>query len=308
MQQENFIVLSVLVPKALADDYAAIYAFCRAADDIADERFEGESPAEGNARALAELRVFRQGLDWALSAQDESQAPAGLSESRRLILQIVADTIAHRNLSREPFDWLLDAFEQDQAVTRYQNWSQLLAYCARSADPVGRLVLALHGYGDASMTPGHDDESRRRFAASDAICTGLQLANFWQDVRRDLLERDRVYIPSDDTGIRAEDLRAWLNASSDAHIRQQYAAALRSLVERSWSCFAAGKPLSTLVDRRTAWSTWLFRRAGEVVLRRLEQQNFTSLWERVTVPKSTRAALLLQAIGGYILHRRPRGT
>lgn len=306
MQQENFIVLSVLVPKRLRDDYLAIYMFCRAADDIADERLEAESPDAGNRRALAELQLFRKGLDWALTFTDPSHAPLGLSESRRLILETVAERIAQRRLSREPFDYLLDAFEQDQRVTRYETWDQVLAYCTRSANPVGRLVLAIHGYGDGNMGPGADDESRRRLAASDAICTGLQLANFWQDVRRDLLERDRVYVPSEEVRVTADDLRSWLDRHDDPQARRKFADALQALVARSWDQFNAGKPLAALVDRRTAWSTWLFRRAGEQVLRQIERNEFTTLWDRVKVPKSTRARLFLQAMGGYILGRRPR--
>ena len=306
MQQENFIVLSLLVPKLLHNDYLAIYMFCRAADDIADERFEGETSDAGNARALAALRLFRKGLDWALTFTDTSHAPAGLSESHRYILERVANTIAERRFSREPFDYLLDAFEQDQTVTRYETWDQVLAYCTRSANPVGRMVLAIHGYGDGNMGPGTDDESHQRLAASDAICTGLQLANFWQDVRRDLVERDRVYIPTDEVGITVDDLRAWLDRPADPQARKRYADALRSLVDRSWTHFEAGKPLAGLVDRRTAWSTWLFRRAGEVVLRQIEENNYTTLWDRVKVSKSARVRLLLQAMGGYILGLRPQ--
>jgi squalene synthase HpnC len=302
--QENFTILSHLVPGPLRDDYAAVYAFCRVADDLADDRAPGESAPEGNARALAALRRFREGLHWC-AAGASGAGPAHLSLQHRALFIALHASMRARRLSREPFDHLLDAFEQDQIVTRYETWDQVLAYCTRSANPVGRMILALHGYGDGNMGPGTDDESRRRLAASDAICTGLQLANFWQDVRRDLLERDRVYVPIADVSVTSDNLRAWLDRQNDQRVRRQYADALRTLVARSWDYFHGGKPLAGLVDRRTAWSTWLFRRAGEEVLRQIERNDYTTLWERVKVPKATRVGLLLQAVGGYILGQRP---
>lgn len=302
---ENFTILSWLVPFHLRADYAAIYAFCRVADDLADDRMPGESVADGNARALAELRSFREGLHWC-AAGAVGAGPASLSQEHRALFVALHATIQGRRLSREPFDYLLDAFEQDQTVTRYETWDQVLAYCTRSANPVGRLVLALHGYGDANMGPGDDEVARKRLAASDAICTGLQLANFWQDVRRDLVERDRVYIPSTEVGIAANDLRAWLTSSSDPEVRRRFGDALRTLANRTWHQFEAGKPLASLVDRRTAWSTWLFRCAGEEVLSQIEHNQYATLWDRVKVPTVTRASLLLQAFGGYLLGLRPR--
>ena len=190
-------------------------------------------------------------------------------------------------------------------MTRYAHWHELLAYCQGSANPVGRIVLALHGYGDAGMTGDEQrtPEERSRLAASDAICTGLQLANFWQDVRRDLLERDRVYLPSQDTGLGSEELRSWLSRGDDPTVRRRFADELRMLVRQTWACFDAGRILPELVDQRTGWATWLYRRAGQAVLVQIEQQGFATLWERVRVPTSTRVGLLARAIGGNVLGR-----
>ena len=165
---ENFSVATWLLPRGLREDFFAVYAFCRWADDLADE-------AGGPERALGLLAWWREELDRCFAGRP-----------RHPVFVALGPTLEKHGLPREPFTDLLDAFVRDQTVCRYENWPQLLDYCTRSANPVGRLVLMMMGYRD-----------QERFALADATCTALQLTNFWQDVRRDLMERGRVYLPAD---------------------------------------------------------------------------------------------------------------
>ena len=173
---ENFHVVSFLLPKRLHQDFYNVYAYCRWSDDLADEIGD-------TAESLRLLAWWRGELDAMYAGRATHPVFAAL-----------APTVAQYGIPRQPFSDLLDAFVQDQTVTRYRNWEELFGYCRNSANPVGRLVLYLGGYSD---------DARQRL--SDATCTALQLANFWQDVTVDLL-KDRVYIPLDDYGA------AWLHA------------------------------------------------------------------------------------------------
>ena len=183
---ENFSVVSLLLPRALRQDFCNIYAFCRVADDLGDELGDRDA----SAAALASLR--------------EKLLACHAGDADAVLFVALRETLRRHAIPPEPFLDLIDAFEQDQRVTRYATYAELLDYCRRSANPVGRLVLYLSGYGDAE---------RQRL--SDATCTALQLANFWQDVRRDLLDRDRVYLPAEDMarfGVTEADLRAGIDA------------------------------------------------------------------------------------------------
>src|ERR1035441_3675805 len=162
---ENFHVVSFLLPKRLHQDFYNVYAYCRWADDLSDEIGD---PAE----SLRLLGWWRRELD--AMYQGRATHP---------VFAALAPTVRQYAIPSQPFADLIDAFVQDQTVTRYRNWEELFGYCRNSANPVGRLVLYLCGYADSE---------RQRL--SDATCTALQLANFWQDVTIDLL-KDRVYIP-----------------------------------------------------------------------------------------------------------------
>ena len=166
---ENFHVVSFLLPKRLHQDFYNVYAYCRWADDLADEI---GNPAE----SLRLLAWWRSELDGMYQRLEQSSAT-------HPVFAALASTVTQYGIPRQPFADLIDAFVQDQTVTRYRNWDELFGYCRNSANPVGRLVLYLGGYSDAA-----------RQNLSDATCTALQLANFWQDVTVDLL-KDRVYIP-----------------------------------------------------------------------------------------------------------------
>src|SRR5690606_25842748 len=164
---ENFLVASVLLPRAMRQPFYNVYAFCRHADDLADE---------SGSPQLALDRLH----DWQVQLQ---RCFSGRAEHP--IFVALSDTRSRFQLSIEPFDQLLDAFRQDQTKTRYATFAERLDYCRRSANPVGRIVLRLAAA-----------DSPENMELSDRICTGLQLANHWQDIRRDFLA-GRIYLPQD---------------------------------------------------------------------------------------------------------------
>src|SRR5688572_12921875 len=166
-RRENFHVLTRFVPPRLVDDFCAVYAFCRCADDLADE--------SGSARRASEL----------LGSWERELVDCFAGRASHPVFVALRATVERRRLPIEPFWRLLSAFAQDQVTTRYESWDELLGYCSRSAAPVGRLVLML--FDEPAATCGEP---------ADATCAALQLVNFWQDVRRDLIERGRIYIPA----------------------------------------------------------------------------------------------------------------
>jgi squalene synthase HpnC len=188
-------------------------------------------------------------------------------------------TAAKYNLPRQLFDDLISAFEQDQTVTRYRNWDEVFGYCRYSANPVGRLVLRLCGYAD--------DERDRM---SDATCTALQLANFWQDVTVDWL-KDRVYLPLhlfDKHGYTLEELR-------DRRFTPAFRDVMRDAVEVARELFLNGLPLARTVDRRLAFDLELFSRGGMRVLEKIEAQDYNVLARRPSISKPERVLLMLRA-------------
>jgi squalene synthase HpnC len=178
------------------------------------------------------------------------------------------------------FSDLISAFEQDQRITRYQNWDEVFDYCHCSANPVGRLVLRLCGYDDAE-----------RDRLSDATCTALQLANFWQDVTVDF-EKDRVYLPLDlflKHGYTVEDLAA-------RRFNPAFQAVMREAVDEARKLFLEGLPLVKTVNRRLALDLELFSRGGMRVLEKIEQQNYNVLDSRPSVSKTDRISLVAHAL------------
>ncbi|MFN7768008.1 MAG: squalene synthase HpnC, partial [Planctomycetaceae bacterium] len=165
---ENFPVVSLLLPRSLHQHFYNVYAYCRWSDDLGDETGDPQ-------RALALLQWWRGELDACYAGQ-----------SRHPVFVALSETIREFDIPRQPLVDLISAFEQDQTVREYETYPQLLDYCRRSADPVGRLVLALCRRATAE-----------NFIWSDSICTGLQLANFWQDVARDF-DIGRIYLPRED--------------------------------------------------------------------------------------------------------------
>lgn len=260
---ENFQVVSFLLPKRLHQDFYNVYSFCRWADDLGDEIGDtGES--------LRLLAWWRRELQKMYAGQ-----PA------HPVFVALADTAARHQLPQETFDDLIKAFEQDQTVTRYRNFEELFQYCRYSANPVGRLVLGLCGYRDAA-----------RQELSDATCTALQLANFWQDVIVDL-EKDRVYLPLDvldKYGYPVEELFA---RRFDDRFRQ----AMKEVTGVARDLFLKGLPLAGQVDRRLSIDLELFSRGGLKILEKIERQDYDVLRARPRISKVERVALLLGAIG-----------
>ncbi|MEM6394138.1 MAG: squalene synthase HpnC [Planctomycetota bacterium] len=268
---ENFTVASWLLPGELRPAFAAVYAFCRWADDLGDE-------AESVAEASRLLRWWRGELD----AMFEGEA-------KHPVLVALWPEVERYGLPREAFEDLIDAFEQDQRVSRYDTWEQLLDYCSRSANPVGRLVLKLFGYDDAE-----------RVRLSDATCTALQLTNFWQDVRRDLVERDRVYLPrelAERHGLEVEDLARLVRGEDvDERTGERCVGAIREAVERTWPMFAEGRGLWGMVGRRLRVDLALFTLGGEAVLRRVETMDGKTLERRPRFGKAARLGLGLRGL------------
>jgi squalene synthase HpnC len=259
---ENFHVVSFLLPKRLHQDFYNVYSYCRWADDLGDEIGD-------TAESLRLLQWWRSELD----AMYEGRATHPVFVS-------LIPTVREYGIPRQPFSDLIDAFVQDQTVTRYRNWEELFGYCRNSANPVGRLVLYLCGYAD---------EERQRL--SDATCTALQLANFWQDVTVDQL-KDRVYIPLEIMarhGYTVEDLFAH-------RFTPGFREVMREIVEKARELFRIGLPLPGMVNRRLALDLDLFSRGGMRVLDKIEQQDFNVLAARPAISKGERLRLLLGSL------------
>lgn len=281
---ENFSVLTSLVPAGLRDDFAAVYAFCRWADDLGDETGADEA---ARARSVELLDWWKRetAACFALEREHGSRHPVFVA------LRETARRHAAHGLGAKPFLDLVDAFEQDQRVRAYETWEQCVDYCTRSANPVGRIVLMLAGYAPPEM----DSANAERFAMSDATCTALQLINFWQDVRRDLLERDRVYLPARDTGVTREMLIDWVNRGDDPHVRVPYIRAVRGLVERTKALFDRGRPLPSRLNPGIAPVVWLFGAGGEATVRAVERIGCATLWHRPRLGRLTKAGLVGRA-------------
>ena len=289
---ENFTVVSRLLPARLRDDFTHVYTFCRWADDLGDE-------VGDRARSLELLEWWRSELD-----RCYDDAP------RHPVFVALHKTVRDHDIPRRPFDDLIDAFVQDQRVTRYETWDGVLDYCTRSANPVGRLVLYMCGCRD---------EERQRY--SDATCTALQLTNFWQDVRRDIVERDRVYIPKDVARAHNLDIELMAKAVAleartatespacncavlpSAGVRAQLEASqrtVRALVERTWPLFGEGRALWPTVASDVRRPIQLFTLGGEAVLRRVERIGYRTLLQRPKLGKAAKLALMARALVGWV--------
>jgi squalene synthase HpnC len=242
---ENFTVASLLLPRRLLRHFHAVYAYCRWADDLADE-------AGGGDRSLALLRWWREEL---LRCYD--------GYARHPVMVALRETVHRFGIPARPFLDLLFAFEQDQLVKRYRTYEQLLGYCRYSANPVGHLVL----YLCESYDPG-------RAALADHVCTALQLANFWQDVARDF-DNGRVYLPE-------EDRRKFGYADEDLEARRftpAFAELLRFEVDRTRDLFYRGQPLVGQVPAELRADVELFVAGGLAVLRKIEGCGY-DVWAR----------------------------
>ncbi|MBL8239129.1 MAG: squalene synthase HpnC [Bryobacterales bacterium] len=266
---ENFHVVSFLLPKHLHQDFYNVYAFCRWADDLGDEIGD-------TAESLRLLKWWRGELSRMYSG-----------EACHPVFVALGPTVRKHSLPVEPFANLITAFEHDQAVTRYNNWDEVFAYCVNSANPVGRLVLGLGGYRDAI-----------RYELSDATCTALQLANFWQDVSVDL-EKDRVYLPLDllaRHGVPVDDVYA-------RRFTPNFAAAMKEACQVARALFEKGLALPPMLDRRLALDVTLFSRGGMHILDKIEQRGYDVLTARPYISKGERVRLLLKTLVSFAVRR-----
>jgi squalene synthase HpnC len=259
---ENFTVVSWLLPRRLHQHFYNVYAYCRWADDLGDE-------VASPARAL-EL------LDWWESELRRcySGSPA------HPVFVALQPTVEECQIPIEPFLDLLTAFRQDQTVHRYTDWDSVLGYCRYSANPVGRLVLYLCGHRDAE-----------RQSLSDATCTALQLANFWQDVARDL-DKDRIYIPLDALaahGLTEADLFA-------RRFDARYAGLMKNLIVRTRALFEQGRPLAGRLAPELRVDIELFSRGGLAVLQAIERSGYNTLERRPALSRSVQVRLLGRAL------------
>ena len=270
---ENFPVASWLLPKHLRRAVLDIYRFARTADDIADEGCA--APAE----RLAQLAQYGSALAQIERAM-QSGAPGGSVPAPQGVFAPLQRTIVGHRLPLAPFYRLLDAFGQDVTVNRYADFDALLAYCRLSANPVGALML--HLYGCASPA---------NLRASDAICTGLQLTNFWQDVALDLA-KGRIYIPQDD-------LRRFAVAEQalpQAVGTPQWRALMQFQVARTRALLQAGAPLALRLAGRIGWELRLVVCGGLRILERIEQARYDVFHARPTLGQRDWLAIAGRAI------------
>ena len=264
---ENFSVATWFLPEHLRQHFYNVYAYCRISDDLGDE--------VGDAQAS--LRLLDE---W------ESELDACYDgHPRHPVFVALAATVRKFDIPKQPFSDLLKAFRQDQTVTRYRSFQDLLGYCRYSANPVGHLVL---------YVCGHRDPERQ--GLSDFTCTALQLANFWQDVSVDYA-KGRVYLPLEDLErfhVAEEDLSTQRNTASFCEM-------MRFEVQRARDWFRQGLPLAGKVDRSLAIDIELFSRGGQEILSAIERQGYAVLGRRPAISKTRKLALVARAALGKLL-------
>ncbi len=268
---ENFNVVSRLLPRRLHQHFYDVYAYCRWSDDLGDE-------VATPMRALALLDAWETDMRLIYEPDRSPSHP---------VLIALRETIRAKNIPMQPFSDLLRAFRQDQKVHRYPDWDSVLDYCVYSANPVGRLVLYLCDYRD---------EVRQKL--SDYTCTALQLANFWQDVSRDL-EKSRLYIPLDalaEYGLTEADIAA---RKFDA----RYVALMKSLIARTRALFSAGLPLAQTVEPFLRVDLEMFSRGGLAILDAIEASGYNTLEHRPALTKWTQLRLLTGALTSRVFSR-----
>jgi len=257
---ENFPVASILMPRRLVPAVEAIYAFARGADDVADEG--DAAPAE----RLAGLAEYEAALD---------EIAAGRTPAHPMFARL-AGVVRQFDLPLQPLRDLLSAFRQDVVTTRYADYALLLDYCRRSADPVGHLMLALYGAVD-----------ERNLRDSHAICSALQLINFWQDVAIDI-DKGRIYLPLEDLdrfGVSHHDLRTGADTPAWRDL-------MAFEVERARALMLGGAPLAKRLPGRIGWELRLIVQGGLRILERIEGAEYDVFRRR---PKLSRAEYALLA-------------
>jgi squalene synthase HpnC len=271
---ENFSVASWFLPERLRQHFFNVYAYCRISDDLGDE-------VGDTAASLQLLDQWETELNACYDGHH--------TRPRHPVFVALAETVRKFEIPKHEFADLLTAFRQDQSITRYETFNDLLGYCRYSANPVGHLVLYLCGYSDSE-----------RQLLSDYTCTALQLANFWQDVSADFA-KGRIYLPLEDLrrfGVSEEAIRDGENTSAFREM-------MRFEVERAREWFTQGLPLVAKVDRTLATDIELFSRGGQEILKAIERQNYAVLGRRPAISKGRKLALVARAALGK-LRGKPR--
>jgi squalene synthase HpnC len=264
---ENFSVATWFLPARLRQHFYNVYAYCRISDDLGDEVGNPQQSLEMLDQWEAELNACYAG------------------KPRHPVFVALAETVRQFNIPQHEFSDLLIAFRQDQTITRFETFDDVLGYCRYSANPVGHLVLYLCGYSDAE-----------RQQLSDYTCTALQLANFWQDVVVDY-GKGRIYLP-------LEDLRHYAVTADDIAQRRvtpQFMEMMKFEVQRAREWFERGLPLVKKVNRELAVDLELFSRGGQEILNAIERQNFDVLTKRPVISKPRKLWLVLRAAAGKLL-------
>ena len=266
---ENFHVTTFFLPKRLRPHFFSVYAFCRTSDDLGDE--------VGDTKTASRLLG-----EWRAMLHECFEHP---ERSRHPVYVALEPTIRQCELPREPFDDLITAFEQDQVYTKHESLATLEEYSRYSANPVGRLVLLLSGYRDEAM-----------MRLSDEICTGLQLANFYQDVVTDWVDRGRRYLPADAMqrfGVTDEQIAV---RRFDANYKEM----MKFLVEDARVRLERGAKLTTMVERDLAATLQLFVKGGLAILDAIAAQDYDTLEDRPVVTKAKKLRLLGGALVGRV--------
>jgi squalene synthase HpnC len=264
---ENFSVATWFLPERLRQHFYNVYSYCRISDDLGDEVGDPD----------ASLLLLDQ---WQIEL-----AASYTGKPRHPVFVALADTVRQFDIPQHEFSDLLTAFRQDQTITRYETFNDLLSYCLNSANPVGHLVLYLCGYRDAE-----------RQKLSDFTCTALQLANFWQDVSVDYA-KGRIYLPLESLrkfGVSEEDLANNRNTPAFCDM-------MRFEVERARDWFRQGQPLVGKVNKELAIDLDLFSRGGLEILNAIEKQGFAVLGRRPSISKTRKLALVARAALGKLL-------
>ena len=263
---ENFPVASVLLPARIRRHVYPIYAFARHADDLADEHHD--------RNAL---------LEWRQQLHDLEHHPP-----KHPIFMALKDTIQKFEIPTTLFDQLISAFLQDLDKNRYQDLNELLDYCQRSANPVGRLILLLHGYKDDKL-----------FQFSDHICTALQLTNFWQDVSIDI-QKDRVYVPKTHWSAVAMDQQI----AQEAKTPQALRSSLADLVNETDLMFQKGLPLLQAISGRLRWELKMTVLGGLNILKKIKENQYFVLENRPKLNKLDWFRILIQLFKPIGIHAK----
>jgi squalene synthase HpnC len=295
---ENFSVVTWFLPKHLHQHFYNVYAYCRISDDLGDEVGDPQQSlalldaweAELNATYLSLVEPPLQDIRQDVEKLEPMTTAHNQVSPRHPVFIALRETIREFDIPRDPFANLLTAFRQDQTITRFPTFADVLAYCKNSANPVGHLVLYLCGYRDAE-----------RQQLSDYTCTALQLANFWQDVAVDY-GKGRIYLPLDSMakfGVSETDI-------AEHRATPQFLEMMKFEVARARDWFGMGLPLVDKVDKALGTDLDLFSRGGLEILNAIEQQGYDVLKKRPAISKPRKLWLVARAAVGKLAYSPQR--